>query len=50
MSSEYGEKIKATIFGESHGPALGIVIDGLPAGVELNEEAIKKEMARRAPG
>ncbi len=50
MSSEYGEKIKATIFGESHGPALGIVIDGLPAGVELNEEAIKKEMDRRAPG
>lgn len=50
MSSVFGKKIKMTIFGESHGPAIGLVIDGLPAGVTLDEDAIKKEMARRAPG
>jgi len=50
MSSVLGEKIKITIFGESHGPAIGLVIDGLPAGLKLDEDFIKKEMARRAPG
>lgn len=50
MSSTWGEQIKMTIFGESHGPAIGLVIDGLPAGVELNLTAINKEMTRRAPG
>ena len=50
MSSTLGEQIKMTIFGESHGPAIGLVIDGLPAGIELDMEALDKEMARRAPG
>lgn len=50
MSSTIGDKIKMTIFGESHGPAIGIVLDGLPAGIELDMAAIKREMARRAPG
>lgn len=50
MSSIFGDKIKMTIFGESHGPAIGLVIDGLPAGIELDLEAINREMARRAPG
>ena len=50
MSSVFGERIKMTIFGESHGPAIGLVIDGLPAGFELDMEAIDLEMARRAPG
>jgi Chorismate synthase len=36
MSSIFGDRIKMTIFGESHGPAIGLVIDGLPAGVELS--------------
>ena len=40
MSSVFGERIKMTIFGESHGPAIGLVIDGLPAGFELDMEAI----------
>lgn len=50
MSSTWGEQIKMTIFGESHGPAIGLVMDGLPAGIELDMEAINKEMQRRAPG
>lgn len=35
MSSTYGEKIKISVFGESHGNGIGVVIDGLPAGVKL---------------
>ena len=50
MSSTFGERIKMTIFGESHGPALGLVIEGLPPGIELDFAAIDAEMARRAPG
>ena len=42
--------MKYTIFGESHGPAIGVVLEGVPAGLELNMEALKREMARRAPG
>lgn len=50
MSSTTGDKIKLSIFGESHGPAIGAVISGLPAGeiVDLNEISI--QMSRRAPG
>ena len=39
-----------TIFGESHGPAIGVVVDGLPAGARLDEAYIAGQMARRAPG
>ncbi len=46
----WGEQFKVTIFGESHGEGIGVVIDGIPAGTELNLEEIKTEMARRAPG
>lgn len=42
--------IKYTIFGESHGKAIGVVLTGLTPGIELDEQAIAKEMARRAPG
>ena len=42
--------INYTIFGESHGPAIGVVMTGLPGGLELNMEAVAAEMARRAPG
>ena len=42
--------MKYTIFGESHGPAIGVVLEGAPAGLELDMEALKREMARRAPG
>ena len=50
MSSALGEKIKLSVFGESHGEAIGCVIDGLPAGVKLDFDEIYKDMARRAPG
>ncbi|MCY1713870.1 chorismate synthase [Caproiciproducens galactitolivorans] len=50
MSSTWGEKIKISIFGESHGAAIGVVLDGLPAGEELDFDAIALQMSRRAPG
>ena len=42
--------MKYTIFGESHGPAIGVVLEGVPAGLELDLNALQAEMARRAPG
>lgn len=50
MSSTLGENIKLSVFGESHGTAIGCVIDGLPAGVTLDLDKIQKEMDKRAPG
>ncbi len=50
MSGVYGMNIKMSIYGESHGKAIGVVLDGLPPGLALDEEAIAREMARRAPG
>ena len=46
----YGEHLKVSIFGESHGNGIGIVIDGLPPGLAVDEDFIASEMARRAPG
>ena len=42
--------MKYTIFGESHGPAIGVVLEGAPSGLELDWDFIHSEMARRAPG
>lgn len=42
--------MKYVIFGESHGPAIGVTLTGVPAGLELDMAAIAREMARRAPG
>ncbi|MDO5602249.1 MAG: chorismate synthase [Oscillospiraceae bacterium] len=50
MANVWGNRCKVSIFGESHGPGLGVVIDGLPAGQTLDMEAVRAEMARRAPG
>lgn len=50
MSSVIGDKIKLSIFGESHGEAIGCVIDGLPAGIKIDMNAVYKGMQRRAPG
>ena len=46
----YGERVKATIFGESHGPAIGVVLDGVPAGEAIDMDAVRIQMRRRAPG
>ena len=50
MSSVIGDKIKLSIFGESHGEAIGCVIDGLPAGIKIDMNAVYKDMQRRTPG
>ena len=48
--SSFGNKFKVTTWGESHGKALGAVIDGCPAGLPLCEEDIQKFLDRRKPG
>ena len=45
-----GENIKLTIFGESHGEAIGMVLDGFPVGEQIDMEQVRQELARRAPG
>ena len=50
MSGIYGMNIKMAIYGESHGKSIGLVLAGVPPGLELDLAAIEKEMARRAPG
>lgn len=49
-SNSYGEFFKITTFGESHGAAVGVIIDGCPAGLEISAEDIQKELDRRKPG
>lgn len=48
--SSFGSLFRITTFGESHGKGLGVIIDGCPAGVNLSEQEIQKEMDRRKPG
>lgn len=48
--NNFGELFRITTFGESHGEALGVIIDGMPAGIEINIEDLKQELKRRAPG
>ena len=50
MSSNFGEKVKITIFGQSHSEAIGVVIDGLPVGEAIDMEQVQQFMERRAPG
>ncbi len=50
MSSTYGDKIKISVFGESHGNGIGVVIDGLPAGEKIDMDKVLVQMSRRAPG
>lgn len=50
MSSVWGNHIRISVFGESHGQCIGIVIDGLPPGIKLDLRKINAEMARRRPG
>ncbi len=50
MSSDFGEKIKISIFGESHSPAVGVVIDGINAGEKIDMDELGKFLTRRAPG
>lgn len=47
MKNNFGTNISMTIFGESHGPCIGITLDGLPAGFKINIERIKEDMEKR---
>ena len=48
--NSFGERFKITTFGESHGPALGAIVDGCPPGLEISEEDLQVELDRRKPG
>ncbi len=46
----FGERFKVISFGESHGPAYGAVIEGMPANIKVDFELLQKNLARRKPG
>jgi len=48
--NSFGQRFKFTTFGESHGVALGCIVDGIPAGIKIDKEFIQSEMDRRKPG
>jgi len=50
MSSQYGKKLKLSIFGQSHSPAIGVSIDGLPAGIKVDMDELHTFLRRRSPG
>lgn len=50
MSSTFGKNLHISVFGGSHTEAIGVVIDGLPAGETIDQDALLRQMARRAPG
>ena len=50
MSNSFGKIFKIATYGESHGKAIGVIIDGCPSGIEISVEDIQKELDRRRPG
>ncbi|MDY4966733.1 MAG: chorismate synthase [Dysosmobacter sp.] len=50
MSSSYGENLRVHIFGESHGPAVGVTVEGIPAGEAVDLAELRRFLDRRAPG
>ncbi len=50
MSSSYGENLRLTVFGQSHSPAIGVTVEGLPAGEPIDLEELQRFLERRAPG
>ena len=50
MSSSIGDRVRVSLFGESHGRCVGCVIDGLPAGEAIDMDEVLVQMERRAPG
>ncbi|HEU5292077.1 MAG TPA: chorismate synthase [Cyclobacteriaceae bacterium] len=50
MMNSYGTLFRITTFGESHGPAIGVIVDGCPAGLEIDEAFIQADLDRRKPG
>ncbi len=49
MKNTFGQSLQTTIFGESHGPFIGVVLDGLAPGIEVNEDFIKERLSLRRP-
>ena len=49
MKNTFGQSLQTTIFGESHGPYIGVVLDGLAPGIEVNDDFIKEKLALRRP-
>ncbi len=50
MSSQYGDYLKVSIFGQSHSASIGVVIDNFPSGIHIDQSALEAFMTRRAPG
>ncbi|MDR2615359.1 MAG: chorismate synthase [Oscillospiraceae bacterium] len=50
MNSEWGDKFRLSVFGESHGAVIGVVVGGLPAGFKPDFDEVRRELLRRAPG
>lgn len=50
MANTFGTQFRLTTFGESHGPAIGAVIDGCPAGIAFDMELLRRDLSRRRPG
>ena len=50
MSSTYGENLHLTIFGQSHSPAIGVTVEGIPAGEKVDPDELQRFLNRRAPG
>src|SRR5438876_5807024 len=50
MSSSFGQLFTVTTFGESHGPAVGVVVDGMPPGIAVDLGLVQRELDRRRPG
>lgn len=50
MKNSFGHLIKMHTFGESHGPAMGVVLDGLPSGIPFDQNLLTYDLARRRPG
>jgi chorismate synthase len=50
MSSQFGKILKMSIFGQSHSAGIGVVLDGIPAGLPIDMEELNRFLARRAPG
>ena len=50
MSSTYGENLHLTIFGQSHSPAIGVTVEGIPAGEKVDLDELQRFLSRRAPG
>ena len=49
MKNTFGQSVTLTLFGESHGPAVGAVLDGLAPGLTVDEAFIARQLARRRP-